>query len=546
MRVRLVPILSLLAVLIGLAVEPTPTAQAQQPVTGPAVILRFRSLDSLQIDAKWLIKMAGQDEAAKQVDELLKVYIQGSGVDTKKAWGAYGSISEQAPEPKAVVLVPISDSKAFLKKLDGFGLNVKDEKGGLYSVVGVVGAQDAYLRFANNYAYISNDKDTVNDQKKLVAPGLVFDPKDTAAMSLVLRVSQVPKNLKNIFLDTFKQGIEGAKAQKAPDETESQTKFKNALIDSMSEDIKNFVTDGHELALHFDVDSKNGEISADLSLTARPNTKLAASIKSWEAKSIFGSALGSDSAMNMVINTSLSSALKAAISPVIDEGIVKAVTEEKKPENKELAEKFLKAMTPTLKSGEFDIAVTMRGPSKGDKYSVVAGMKVKDGLEIDKTLRELVKKLKPEEQARITVDAEKIGDVNVHKLDIGKDVDAKAREVFGDGPMFVAFRADAVYFAAGDNALTTLKETLSAKPSLTPAFQFEMSLARFAAVAGKEDKDFAAAAEAAFGNNSKPNDKVRFTLEGGAALKLKLSAKGDALRFFSELGKRKAGLAGAN
>lgn len=546
MRVRLVPVFSLLVVLLGLAVEPTPTAQAQTPVTGPALILRFRSVESLQTDAKWLIKMAGQEEAAKQVDELLKVYVQGSGVDTKKAWGAYGTIGQQGFDSKAVVLVPVTDSKAFLKKLDGFGLNVKDEKGGLYSVVGVVGQQDAYLRFANSYAYVSNDKDTVNDQKKLLAPGLVFDPKDTAAMSLVLRVSQVPKTIKDAFLDGFRQGIDAAKAQKAADETEAQTKFKNAFIDSMSEDIKNFVTDGHELALHFDVDSKTGEISADLSLTARPNTQLAASIKSWESKSIFGSALGSDSAMNMLLNVSLSSKMRAAIGPVIDEGIAKAIADEKKPENKDLAEKFLKVMTPTLKSGDFDFAVTMRGPGKGDKYSVVAGMKVKDGLEIDKTLRDIAKKLKPEEQARITFDAEKIGNVNVHKLDIGKDVDPKGKELFGDGPMFVAFRSDAVYFAAGDSALTALKEALNAKPSFAPAFQFEMSLSRFAAAAGKDDKDFAAAAEAAFGKSSKPNDKVRFTLEGGAALKLKLSAKGDAIRFFSELGQRKAGLGGAN
>jgi phosphomannomutase len=62
----------------------------------------------------------------------------------------------------------------------------------------------------------------------------------------------------------------------------------------------------------------------------------------------------------------------------------------------------------------------------------------------------------------------------------------------------------------------------------------------------KEDKDAAAAAEAAFGKNSKPNDKVRFTFEGGAALKMRVSVKADALRFFAELGKRKAGALGAN
>ena len=125
-------------------------------------------------------------------------------------------------------------------------------------------------------------------------------------------------------------------------------------------------------------------------------------------------------------------------------------------------------------------------------------------------------------------------------------MDQKAKDLLGDGPMYVAFRSDAVYFAAGDNAIPSLKEAIMAKASGVPAFQMEMALSRFAAAAGKADKDFADAAKAAFGNTSQPNDKVRFTLEGGSSLRLRLSLKGDALRFFAEFGKRKAGVGGAN
>src|SRR5262249_14526785 len=214
----------------------------QQPATGPALIVRVRPLDNLQADVKHLFKLVGQEEAGKQVDGLLQVYTQGSGVDTKKAWGAYGYIGQQGFDSIVTFLIPINDEKAFLKKLDGFNLTVKNNQG-LYSIVGVVNQQDAFLRFANNYAYISNDKNTVSDAAKLVAPPTLFDPKAPAAVALILRVGQIPKSIRDGLLDGMKQGLNALKDQKAPDETEAQSKFKMALVNRMSEDVKNFLAD---------------------------------------------------------------------------------------------------------------------------------------------------------------------------------------------------------------------------------------------------------------------------------------------------------------
>src|SRR5262249_1527806 len=158
----------------------------------------------------------------------------------------------------------------------------------------------------------------------------------------------------------------------------------------------------------------------------------------------------------------------------------------------------LKVLTPTLKSGELDVALTLRGPDKTDKYSMLFGMKVKDGVAIDKALRDIAKGLKEKEQERIKFDDQKIGNVAVHRLDVGKDVDKKARELFGEGPLYVALRSDAVFFSFGENAIGVLKEGINAKPGVTPVVQFEMNLSRFATVLAQDQPEVAQAAKTAF------------------------------------------------
>jgi hypothetical protein len=541
--VRWLPLFALLLSSISLVTQPAPSVRAEQQASGgPALILRLRPIDSLQADVKYLLKQAGQGDKADQVDELLKVYVKDSGVDTKRPLGGYGWINNLMTEPTFVFVVPITNQKAFVKKLDGFGYVPKEESG-VYTLAAPVGKPDMYLRFANDYAYVANEKAAVKDATKLLAPGLVFDPADKAALSAIIRFGQIPKTVRDDIIDNAMNVLELFK--QAKDETDAQAKFKAALLTSFGDSLKQVLNEGNELALRLDVDQKGGEITADFSLSGQPTSKLAKSIADLgNTKSLFAGALGSDAAMSLLINASMSDSLKKAAGPVIDEGIEKALREEKKEENKVLAEKFLKVLTPTLKSGELDTAITMRGPGKNEKYSMVFGIKIKDGAAVDKTFRDIAKGLKKEEQERIFFDVEKIGTINVHKLDVAKDVDKKAKEMFGDGPLYLAIRSDAAYFAFGDGALASLKDALSAKPGIAPVVQFEMSISRFAKVMAIEDPDIAKAAKEAFGSG-KANDRVRITLEGGKSLRTRFVMKSDVLRFFAEVAKLKgAGGAG--
>src|SRR5262249_331756 len=150
-----------------------------------------------------------------------------SGIDTKKPVGIYGTIGAQGLDSKVVGLVPINDEKMFLKFLDGFNYSVKN-KGGVYTIEALVGQQDAYMRFATGYAYISNINSEVSDAQKLLAPSAVFDPTDKAAVSAILRIGQVPKAAKDKLIDGMNAVLAQAKTNKLPDETAGQTKLKEA------------------------------------------------------------------------------------------------------------------------------------------------------------------------------------------------------------------------------------------------------------------------------------------------------------------------------
>jgi hypothetical protein len=541
MPVRLLPFFTLLT-LIGLVAEPRPVLRAEQQSSGaPALLIRIRSIDSLIADAKWLAKLAGEEESGEQVEGLLKTFIGEKAIDTKKPIGLYGSVGPNGLDSALVVMVPIVEQKSFLKLLDQHNVAVKADKQdtSLHSYTAGDGAISGFIRFANGYAYVTNDKVATVEAKSILGPSAVFDPTDKAAVSMVLRIGDVPKKLKDTFLTKFKEELDKTKEQKDADETPVQAKLKAAMLDGFLQQARSLLSDGNELALRFDIDSKAGELSADLSLTSQPKSKLEATIAGLQAKSVTAGTVGSDSAINFVVNASLSEELKKAFGPAIDEGIAAAIKEqqEKKTGNPEAAEKFLKVLTPTLKAGELDFAVTMRGPSATNKYALLAGMKVRDGLAVENSFRDIVKLLKPEEQEKIKLDAEKIGTINVHRFEVTKDFDKRAREMFGEGPLFIAVKPDAVYFTVGENALDVLKEALAAKPTTASIVQLEMSLKRFAALLAVQQPEAAKAAEQVFKTGT--SDKVRITLQGGKSLKARFSMQADVVRFFVEVGKLK-------
>jgi hypothetical protein len=292
--------------------------------------------------------------------------------------------------------------------------------------------------------------------------------------------------------------------------------------------------DGGPLELRIDLDRKTEELSLEISFAGKPSTELAASIKKLgDAESVFGGLVGKNSAANGSLHVILPETVRKAMEPVLDEVVKKSIEKETDKTKREQAEKALPVLMPSLKAGELDAAFDLRGPSEDKTYTVVAGIKVKDGAELDKLLRKTAADLPEADKKKITLDADKAGSVAIHEVLLTSELDAEAKAIFGEkAKAYIAIRPDAMLVSMGGSALSALKEAVALPVQAGKTLSFEMSMARVAPFMEKENPGATKAAEEAFGK-SKDCDKVRVTLEGGDKVKLRASMKAQVIKFIA-------------
>ncbi|HWG45393.1 MAG TPA: hypothetical protein VN688_21700 [Gemmataceae bacterium] len=533
------------AALLGLMLAmPALARAAEEPAAKsdkPSLILRFAALDQLRADLGYLAELVGQKETAKQIDGIFKSKIGEKGlegIDTKQPIGAYGWVKSSFEDSPVVVLVPVADEKAFLGFLES--LDVKTDKGadGLYTANHEKIPVPIYFRFANKYAYITALHKDILDKDKLLAPAKVLPAGQIGDLSITVNIDQIPDNIKELGLGGLDNQLAKTKEKLPQQGTESEQKFRAAMVDDFGAAVKSLLTNGGETTLRMDVDRKTTDVTLSLSVAGKPGTPLAMTIKNLgQTKSTTASLIGSNSAMRGALTFNLPPAMRAQLGPMIEEGEKKAIDKETDKSKRKALTALLKALRPTFKSGELDVAADLRGPNEKGLYSAVAGIKVKDGTTIDKTFRDIVAGLPAEERKAVQFDVEKVGAVGIHRVTPDKN-DKNTKETFGDNPVYFAVREDALLVGMGDKGLSALKEAVAAEPKASKVMEFEMALSQFAPLMVKDNKSAPAVAKKVFADG-KDNDKVRISIEGGKVLKLRLSIKGQAVTFFNELQQKK-------
>ena len=148
-------------------------------------------------------------------------------------------------------------------------------------------------------------------------------------------------------------------------------------------------------------------------------------------------------------------------------------------------------------------------------------------------MRDAFKDLPGAVRDRIKMDVETAGKIKIHRLDVKQDLDANARHNLGDKPFYLAIRGDAVLLSGGDECLEALKDALAAKPGKASPAGFELSLSRLVpAMTRTKTADPLEAAQKAFGGTAQDNDKVRFSIEGGKSLTLRVVLNTPVIKFF--------------
>jgi hypothetical protein len=529
MRTRNLP---WLALLVGLTLASTAARAADKPT----ILLRVSSIDSLLADMRYLVELAGKGEEAKQFEGVLKAFTGPKGlegIDTTKPMGLYAKVGPNGIDSEAVVLLPIADEKAFVDLLERLNIKAEKNKEGVYSANVERVPFPIHFRFANGYVYATVREESAIAKNRLLAPATVLPEGQIGTLSLVLNLDQLPDELKRMAIGQTALQLANLKEQKMPGESEAQHQFRVAVLDQVGGDIKSLLNDGGEMLLGLSLDRKTADLSASFRMTAKEGSELARRFAELgKGQSMAAGLITSQSAMNLVVNAILPDKLRQALAPVIDDGVKKALDDEKDQAKRELLSTILKAVTPTLKSGELDVAFDLRGSGTGTPYTLLAGVKVKDGKSLDVALRNVIKELPKTESAAVTPDVAKVGDVSIHRI-TPPNLDEQAKKLLGDQPVYYAFRDDALLVAAGASGLDALKEAIQATPKAGQTMRLELSLARMAPLMTKEHPSAPAAAKKAF--TQEGSDKIVLTLQGGVAIQAKASLKAQIVTFFSLL-----------
>jgi hypothetical protein len=514
----------------------TAAAQDKKAETAPTIVVRVRSLDAVVDNFKLLAAVVGKEDIGLQLEGIIKSKVGPKGldgIDPARPFGAYLSVDGQLNDVVGAALVPISDEKQILGLLENLNINVKKGDDGVYAVT-VADAVPLFFRFAHKYAYITALNAKALDKDKLIEPAKIFPAKGGAVLAASVRLDQVPEIAKGLALSNIKDKLDALK-DRQPKENDAQHKFRLQAQQELAKAIENVIFNGRELHFELDVDAQTKEFALNMSVTGRPKSALADDIAKLAARnSLFGNVKLANPVIAGRLHVTAPEDLRKVVETILGEETKKALANLNDEAKRKQAEELLKLLADNFKTGEIDGAVYLNGPGKEKHFNLVAGIKLPDGEKLGKKVTALVadvlKDLPERERKKIELDADFVGPTKIHKIEIKDGMDAKTREMFGENPLYIAFRADGAYVAAGEDGLVALKRALGTPPAPGGPAQLEINVARLAPFLAQTPAQQAAIDKMFTGDDS---GTIRVSVTGGASLRLQVSTKLSVLQFFT-------------
>jgi hypothetical protein len=548
--------------LLGLMLTLPAVAVAQDRQGGlskPTLILSLASYEQLRSGLLYLARLAGQDDAAAQLDQLIDARTGNrglEGIDLHRPMGAYGWVGPHGDDSTLVLLIPVADQNSFLGLLGNFNIAPRQGGDGVYRAYVENLPDPVYLRFANGYAYVTVRDEGVLDDDRLLFPGAVLTgqgcvgPADAdyrargylvnrycpnleaGVLSLIVNIDRIPDEFKELVLGQLALVLAEAKEMDAPPfETEGQRKFRLASIDEIGQSIRAQLYEGGETSLRLDLDRKADEVTLTVSMAGKAGTAMAAAIRdAGRTTSTTAGLLRNDAAVNGEMSVAMLEKQRELFGALLDDSRRQALANIWNPiERMALATAF-EAFMPTLNAGELDWAFNLLGPDSDGLYAFTAGVKVRDGARLEKIFRHMPA---PDPTTEVTFDVDRVGPVGIHRIMLRMDDDA--RRAFGGNSVYLAFRDDAVFFTVGSRGLGLLKEALAVAPVMTGrVMELQIAASRLAPLA--KERAAQDIARSVFGGD-RDGDRLRLTLEGGDAMKLRLSMKAKLIEYASLIGR---------
>ena len=497
--------------------------------TEPTIEVRLRSVDDLLERGQYIGGLIGKDEEVKQVRDLVKQLAKDGkgveGVDPKRPFGVYSTLTQDVASSPVVIMIPVADKDRLLAALkDRLGIVPEKADDGTMKV-NVPILNEAHLRFANDYLYVAREPKQL-DTKTLVSPKAFFAKDDGAVLSVLVHVDKIPAELKTFVFGQLELGVQQELKKDAGNAAEK--KLKGLVFDTVLGGTKSVMDDTKDATLKLFVDPKADDLSVEFTLIPKTGTPLAKTITGLAGKTSLPAGIVDSKSLvaNGNVKIELTPDMKKRFNSAIDELIAAAV---KEAGDQNVAQKIFDALGPTLKSGELDLAASLTGPDAKGRHGLLAAVGVKKGKDIEALIKEFAPFI-PGDAAEVTFDVEKIGSFTLHKIEIKQPVE-QFEKVFGTKNLWLAISDDCIAVSIEPDG-AALKAGLKAKPVAVPLLSGNVALAKMIPLVNRDLKpdELKALLKDAFGGEpTTGKDTVGITLEGGDKLTFKIKGKGKAI-----------------
>ncbi len=502
---------------------PTTTLAADPPI-----VFQTQPPGRILDDVRAVAKILGGDKAVKEVNDRIKEKLGEKGLeglDLNRPVLGYVSFAKKIEDVVAVVAIPVAGEKEFLALIERVA-DVKPKLGenGLYELPIGKDNVKVLMRFNAQHAYIAIGKDPAFDldTKVLVAPAKLYNPEEKALAAVRVHFDRLPRELRDQiadglndlkkFLDDLRLPADAsAPARKAVDElVKLGTRYADLLKDAESA--------GARVIL----DINTGEAAVEIGLTGKPGSALAKVIAARQPNTNkFAGLITPDTVAGLKLQLPLfAPEIQNAVTIGLEAG-QKSLAENAPPQFQAVIDETFKGLIRTVKDGEFDLALSLRGPDKDGLYTVVGAVAFEDPAALEKELRDLFKKeLPPMYRGIFNLDVAKVGKTNIHQAKIGGLLPLTVQKVFGEeASLTFAFAPNGIFVAFGPDAVNTLKTALEVKKAPSPPFEVVMNPARLKKFTTALGLDL----PQDFGKEDKLFSTWALTLDGGKELRLRLS-----------------------
>ena len=456
------------AALIGLVWLAAPvTAQEKlQPqgggvanATEPVVVVTLGSVNKLMDDINYLTGTLGQAQAGAMFSLMAGTFTQ--GIEPTQPIGILVPLVDGAPQP--IALIPTSDVKAVLKRLEAQTGPADELEDGTHVII--VGASTLFIRQSGDWAVIAPNRDMLNWAPP--NPLAVFEGMgNDYDIAVRLRMQQVPAQTRKMLTAQMRQGFEQAMAQQPNGNAEAGREMAEATI----EQLEQFINETDELRFGFNVNQETKKVIFDGSFTAVPGTKLAAMYGGAHAiPSDFASVIRNDAAAFYHAASSISpeaieqtrGSLKTSLT-AIENAIANEdnLNETQQAKVKELIRRIGELAVESISEGRADIGALLLADEEDLRF--VFGAFVSDGQKAAKIFKDLAAEVQNEPNApRFMFDQGNYKGVTMHVVETDVPADDEARRVFGDTlRVHIGTGPKAVYAAFGKNSDALIKELI--------------------------------------------------------------------------------------